>query len=350
MRVLRRLSTPPAFARLTLVAAALLWVIVPSGAVVRLTASGLGCPDWPLCNGGVVPATAGHELIEYSNRLLSAVVVATAVLTAVVAWRLKDAPPSLRRWSLAIALASAAQAPLGAITVLTGLHPMAVGAHFLLSMIALACGTLLALRARDWAAGRERAWDRRRGPLAALVGLAAAVVLSTGAVVTAAGPHSGDDDVTERFGDLLLAMRVHVRAAVVFTVLAVVLVAWVWREGGVDRLTAGLSAVALPLVAIQIGLGEYQYRNGLPWEVVVFHVTTAGLLWAVVVAACWGVARPVRESVDEGRPPPRAAEPERVGAYRPREATRWQGTQRTESGSALSRPSGISAPQSTQVP
>jgi heme A synthase len=138
--------------------------------------------------------------------------------------------------------------------------------------------------------------------------------------------------VTERFGDLILATRVHVRAAVVFTVLAAILVAWVWREGGADRLTRRLTAAALPLVALQIALGEYQYRNGLPWEVVVFHVTTAALVWAVIVAACWGVARPVAEG------------------YARREASLWQGTQRTASGSALSRPSGISAPQSTQTP
>ncbi len=118
-------------------------------------------------------------------------------------------------------------------------------------------------------------------------------MLSTGVVVTAAGPHSGDDDVTRRFGDLLLATRVHVRAAVVFAVLAAILVAWVWREGGADRLTRRLTIAAVPLIALQIGLGEYQYRNGLPWEVVVFHVTTAALVWAVIVAACWSVARPV---------------------------------------------------------
>ncbi len=332
MRMIRALRAPEPFARLALVALALLWVIVPSGAVVRLTASGLGCPDWPLCNGGVVPAQAGHELIEYSNRLLSGAVVAVAVLTWVVARRMPGAPAALRRWSAAIALASALQAPLGAVTVLTGLHPLAVGSHFLLSMIALACGTALALRARDWARGIERRWDRRRGPLAVVVALSAAVVLVTGAVVTAAGPHSGDDDVTARFGDLLLAMRVHVRAAVVFTALALVLVAWVWREGGADRLTRGLALAAVPLLAIQIGLGEYQYRNGLPWEVVVFHVSTAALVWAVIVAACRGVARV------------------RTEPYGRREATRWQGTQRTASGSALSRPSGISAPQSTQTP
>jgi cytochrome c oxidase assembly protein subunit 15 len=332
MRLLRALREPRAFARLTLVALALLWVIVPSGAVVRLTASGLGCPDWPLCDGGVVPAQAGHALIEYTNRILSGVVMVVAVLTWIVARRMPGAPAALRRWSAAIALATALQVPLGAVTVLTGLHPLAVGSHFLLSMVALACGTLLAVSARDWARGERRGWDRRRGPLAGLVALGAAVVLSTGVVVTAAGPHSGDDDVTERFGDLILATRVHVRAAVVFTVLAVILVAWVWREGGADRLTRRLTAAALPLVALQIALGEYQYRHGLPWEVVVFHVTTAALVWAVIVAACWGVARPVAEG------------------YARREASLWQGTQRTASGSALSRPSGISAPQSTQTP
>jgi heme a synthase len=332
MRLLSALRAPRAFARLTLVALGLLWVIVPSGAVVRLTASGLGCPDWPLCDGGVVPAQAGHALIEYTNRILSGVVMAVAVLTWLVAWRMPGAPAGLRRWSAAIALATALQVPLGAVTVLTGLHPLAVGSHFLLSMVALASGTVLALSARDWARGERRGWDRRRGPLAGLVALAAAVVLSTGVVVTAAGPHSGDDDVTHRFGDLVLATRVHVRAAVVFAVLAAILVAWVWREGGADRLTRWLAAVVLPLIALQIGLGEYQYRNGLPWEVVVFHVTTAALVWAVIVAACWSVARPIAE------------------AYARREASLWQGTQRTASGSALSRPSGISAPQSTQIP
>ncbi len=332
MRLIRALRAPEPFARLTLVALALLWVIVPSGAVVRLTASGLGCPDWPLCEGSVVPASAGHAWIEYSNRVLSGVVGIVAVLVWVVARRAPGAPLALRRWAVAIAATTALQVPLGAVTVLTGLHPLAVGSHFLLSMVALACGTVLALRARDWAAGRERRWDRRRGPLAGAVALAGGVVLATGAVVTAAGPHSGDDDVTERFGDLLVAIRVHVRAAVVFTLLAAVLIAWVWREGAPDRLTSRLALLALPLIALQIGLGEYQYRNGLPWEVVVLHVSTAALVWAVVVAACWGVARPATE------------------AYRRRETSLWQGTQRTASGSARSRPSGISAPQSTQTP
>jgi len=333
MRLLRPLRTPGGFAVLSLVTLALMWVIVPSGAVVRLTASGLGCPDWPTCDGGVVSATSGHAVIEYTNRILSGFVGIAAVLTWIVARRMPGAPPGVRRPALGLALAAAAQIPLGAVTVASGLHPMAVGSHFLLSMVALALAVLLALAARDHRDGVERGWDVRRGPLAAAVAVAAVVVLVTGVVVTAAGPHSGDDDVIRRWGDLVLAAEVHVRAAIAFTALAVVLVAWVARERSVDRLTARLFIAALPLVALQIGLGEYQYRNGLPWQVVVLHVTTAALVWAVIVGAAWGVARPVR-----------------AAAYGRREASLWQGTQRTESGSALNRPSGISPPQSTQIP
>lgn len=335
MPSLDRLRTPGAFTRLAFVALALLWLIVPSGAMVRLTASGLGCPDWPLCDGGVVPASAGHQLIEYSNRLVSGVVVVVAVLSWLVARRIPDGPPALRRWSAAVALTTAGQMPLGGVTVLTGLHPLAVGAHFLLSMVALACVTLLVLSALDWRAGdRRRGWDRRRGPLAGIVAVAAGAVLVSGAVVTAAGPHSGDDDVTRRFGDLLAAVEVHVRLAIAFTALAVILIAWVTREGGTDRLTSRMTKIAVPLIALQILIGEYQYRNGLPWGVVVVHVSIAAALWVVILVACLGIIRPRKQE----------------DAYRLREATLWQGTQRTESGSALSRPSGISPPQSTQIP
>jgi cytochrome c oxidase assembly protein subunit 15 len=332
VRLLRPLRTPAGFLVLSLVTLALMWAIVPSGAIVRLTDSGLGCPEWPTCEGTITQVTTGHALIEYTNRILSGVVGVAAVLTWVVAWWAPGAPRGVRGLSLGLALTAAAQIPLGAITVASGLHPMAVGAHFLLSMVALAIAVVLALAARDWRDGRERRRDARRGPLAGAVALAAIVVLVTGVVVTAAGPHSGDDDVLRRWGDLELAAQVHVRAAIAFTALAVVLVAWVVREGAVDRLTARLMWIALPLVAIQIGIGEYQYRNGLPWQAVVFHVSVAALVWAVIAGAAYGVARPAG------------------AAYGRRDATRWQETQRTASGSALSRPSEISSPQSTQIP
>jgi len=291
-RAWARVTTPDGFRSLALVALAGLWLIVPSGAVVRLTASGLGCPDWPLCNGAVVPASAGHAWIEYSNRLLSGVVMAICVLAWLAARRLPGRPVAVRRWAGAIALATVGQVPLGAITVLFDLHPLLVASHFMLSMTALACGVVLALRAHDLSRGVARGWNRRQGPLAVATaaGLLAAIV--TGVLVTAAGPHSGDAEVVRRFGRLDHAAYVHVRAVIAGVALAVILIAWLWLERAADRRTRRLGLALVPLYGIQIGLGEYQYRNRLPWEVVVAHVSVAGLCWAGTVALAWLVLRP----------------------------------------------------------
>ena len=287
-------AKPSGFRTLTLVALAGLWVIVPSGAFVRLTASGLGCPDWPLCNGGIVPAAAGHAWIEYSNRILSALVMAVSVFTWISSRRLAGRPVALRRWSGAIALATVGQVPLGAITVAFDLHPLLVASHFLLSMIALGSGTVLALRASDHARGARRGWDRRLGPLAAVTAAALGTVLVTGVLVTAAGPHSGDAEAIRRFGRLDHAAYVHVRAVIALVIVALALVALTWRSGAADRLTRRMGLALVPLLGIQIALGEYQYRHHLPWGVVVAHVSVAGLVWALGLATCWRVARPER--------------------------------------------------------
>jgi len=310
-RLLAPLRTASGFRTLTLVAVAALWAIVPSGAIVRLTGSGLGCPDWPLCDGSVVPAAAGHAWIEFTNRAFSALVMGVAVLTWIAARRLPGRPAALRRWSAVIAAATVGQVPLGAVTVYFDLHPALVSSHFLLSMVALGAGTVLYLSARDAAAGASRAWNARQGPLAGAAALALGVALVTGVLVTAAGPHSGDTDVTLRYGDFRDALYIHVRAAVAFAVLAVVLTAWLWREGGVDRLTRRLALADAPLILLQIGVGEYQFRNGLPWQVVAVHVSLAALVWALTVAVALGVARPRRmpRPIEESPAPLPAATP-----------------------------------------
>lgn len=304
------MAVPPrvagALARVTLAA---LWLIVPSGALVRLTGSGLGCPDWPLCDGGVVPESGAHALIEYSNRVFSAAVMVLAVLTW-LALRAARAPRAARLAAGAAALMTAGQIPLGGLTVLSGLHPLMVGSHFLLSMAALGAGVLTVLALRDDPAVR-RAWDRRRGPFAALAALALAVVLVTGVLVTAAGPHSGDSAVVGRFGRIDQAAWLHVRAVTVLVVLMGVLAVWLWRERPADRLARPLVLAFLPLLAVQIVLGEYQYRNALPWRVVVVHVSVAGLVWAVGAALAWVVARPpVPLAAPVAAPPPPARVPE----------------------------------------
>lgn len=292
----------------------LLWVIVPSGAAVRLTSSGLGCPDWPTCEGNqVVPATSAHALIESTNRVLSAVVALVAIVAFLAAWRSPEVGRRVRVWTGAAALCTVGQVPLGAITVLTDLHPLAVGAHFLLSMLALAAGAVAVLVAFDAVEHRVRRWNARQGPMALIVLAAAGATLVTGVLVTAAGPHSGDDDVLDRFGDLAGAARIHVRVAVGFVLLAVLLAAWVWRERGADETARRLAAAVVPLMAIQIGIGEYQYRNGLPEAVVGVHVSLAALVWALTVALAVAVALPRRGLAPARAPAPAGArDPVRV--------------------------------------
>ncbi|HWH14525.1 MAG TPA: COX15/CtaA family protein, partial [Miltoncostaeaceae bacterium] len=279
-------------ATLALVALAGLWLIVPSGALVRLTGSGLGCPDWPLCDGGVIPASGAHAAIEYSNRVFSAVVMLLAVATWLVVRRLPGRPLLARRAAAGAALMTVGQVPLGGLTVLTDLHPLMVGSHFLLSMAALAAGVLTVVGLRDHLVGRERRWDARRGPFALGATLSLAAVLVTGVLVTAAGPHSGDSAVVGRFGQLDQAVWVHVRAVGVLLVLMAVLAVWLWRERPRDPSAGRLMAVLLPLLALQVTVGEVQYRTQLPWEVVTVHVSLAGLVWALGVAAGHALARP----------------------------------------------------------
>src|SRR3954468_4571313 len=167
-------------------------VIVVTGGAVRLTGSGLGCPTWPECTDGSIrptPELAGHGVIEFGNRMLTfaLVVVAVATLAAVFGSARRD----LRRLAVLSLLGIPAQALLGGVTVLTGLNPWTVAAHFLLSSALVAVATVLWLLSRE---PRVRDLLVRR-PLAVLVsGIAVvtAAVLVLGTVVTGSGPHSGD--------------------------------------------------------------------------------------------------------------------------------------------------------------
>lgn len=308
----RALSTLAGFRVLAVATMIGLWVIVPSGALVRLTGSGLGCPDWPLCNGGVIPETGYHAVIEYSNRIFSAVVMVLTVVTWLAARRLPGRPAAPRRLAGAVALMTLGQAPLGGLTVLSDLHPLMVSSHFVLSLAALATAVLLVFAASDLRNGVRRGWNPRRSPMAVLTALSLGVVIVTGVLVTAAGPHSGDPDVVDRYGDLQDAASLHVRAVGVFVVLLLTLAVWLWRERPADPWAGRLILAFLPLLAAQITIGEIQYRTGLPWQVVAVHVSIAGLLWAVGTALAWAVARPPLPTPADA-PPAEARAEELVG-------------------------------------
>jgi heme a synthase len=279
-----------------------LWAILLSGGLVRLTSSGLGCPDWPLCHGGVIPPTSEHPIIEFSNRILSGIIVVYAVLAWLFARWTPTASRAVRGWMLAAALMTVGQIPLGGVTVMTGLNPVMVGSHFLLALLGLAAAVLALVQYRDDRRGWRRAWDRRRGPFAVLAALALLGVAVTGILVTASGPHSGAASATDRLGNLQLTIWLHVRAVAILVVLMAVLALWLWREPARDHMTLPLAALYLPLLALQIFIGEYQFRHGLPWHWVAVHVPVAGLVWSVGVVLAWLAAAPVVATTGDEAP------------------------------------------------
>jgi cytochrome c oxidase assembly protein subunit 15 len=269
--------------------------IVVTGGLVRLTGSGLGCPTWPECvPGSYVPvlrqAQGIHEDIEFTNRLLTfAVMVAAVGALWVTVTATRGAPAAQRRRRILLGvvplLGVVAQAVLGGLTVLTGLNPATVAAHFLLSMALVCASTVLLLRVglpRPPAVAtrpRELAW------LGRAVAASAGLVLVLGTVVTGSGPHSGDAEVPARFHlDPRSASWVHADAVWLFVGLVVTLVVALHLVGA----PAVLRRRAWLLLAVTLGqavVGYAQYLTGLPVPLVSVHLLGASLLVVAVTAA-----------------------------------------------------------------
>jgi len=275
------------FRRLTLVNVVTLIVIVATGATVRLTRSGLGCEHWPGCQpGAFLPAKGYHSYVEFTNRGIAGIAVLVALVTLVGS--LLTHVPVWVRWTAGVAAAgTAAQAPLGAITVHYHLNPWLVLAHFLLSIAVLGLAVVVALEAWDVRGPTEPDALRR---LAAVALGACGVLVVTGTLATAAGPHSGSV-VVPRVWSLHPALWLHVRATALFTLSFAIVLVWLWRRGSPNLRPALL---VLALLAAQMTVGEIQYRTKLPWWLVLVHVTLAASVWAATVAFVGRLWRPSR--------------------------------------------------------
>jgi cytochrome c oxidase assembly protein subunit 15 len=286
--------TPAAFVRVALAAAASLYVIVVSGAVVRLTASGLGCESWPGCEAGsFFPESDAHAFVEFGNRVV-AILPLTLTLAAWVAAARTDGLPRWVTWvAAATFLGTLAQAPLGLVTILSDLDPLLVMTHFLLALVVLGGAVIVALEGARLARGGVEPLVppplRRAGVVLAVACL---VLVVSGTFATAAGPHSGGADI-DRLGDLVDAVWLHVRATAVFGVLFAVLLVWLGRH---RERAPGLFLVALGVLALliaQMAVGEIQWRTRLPWGVVLVHVALATAIWAGTVALALLLYRPL---------------------------------------------------------
>jgi cytochrome c oxidase assembly protein subunit 15 len=280
--------------RVTLANAVANGVIVVTGGAVRLTGSGLGCPTWPRCTGSSVvptPELAGHGVIEFTNRLLTFALTAAAIATVVVVFR--SVRRDLRTLAVISFLGIPAQALLGGVTVLTGLNPWTVAAHFLLSMVLVAVATTLWLRSREPGVGQPLL----QRPFVLLVaGIAAvtAVVLVIGTVVTGSGPHSGDPKAGRTGFDPGLVSQLHADVVFLLVGLTVALLVALYAMDSPGRVRR--AARDLLIVQLAQGLvGYVQYFTDLPIALVLVHMLGAVLITAFTARLIWSVRGPASE-------------------------------------------------------
>jgi cytochrome c oxidase assembly protein subunit 15 len=292
--MLKRLEiSPERYAQVTMVALIALVLIVFTGSAVRLTGSGLGCPDWPKCHGGYVAPAQINAWIEYGNRLLTGFVGLAVIAASLLAFLRRP-----YRWHLAVfgallPLGVIAQAVLGAFVVEHHLPPELVIGHFLLSMILLDAAFALFWCSR-YEPGERRFSTDVLGVWAvrALIPFGQLTVF-LGTITTGSGPHPGDHDeeLVRRFDfmgeDTLewIAQR-HAAMAVLFA-LATLAVIFILRRRGGDNRAIRPVTVTFGLIVFQIALGITQWLLHLPAILVWFHVVAATLIWLAVL---WSVA------------------------------------------------------------
>ena len=296
--------TPTQYLRITQVALVALCAIIVTGAGVRLTGSGLGCSDWPLCEEGeLVAALEFHPMVEFVNRLITGL-VSVAVIAAVLG-SLRRIPKrrDLTRWSWGLVLGVVAQIIIGAFVTKTELKYSVVAVHFLVSMVLVWASVVLIIRSADTelddllASGGDlssRSKKRWTTEAKALVTLGTAVLIS-GATVTSAGKHPGArpdtygvEHVVKRLPlDIGSVVRIH--SLLVWALCAVtVLIVLRLRTRGPAAMKAATEL--LVVIVAQGGLGYIQYFSGVPALMVAFHVAGSILVWVMTLRLAFATA------------------------------------------------------------
>lgn len=283
--VLRLVRGPRALARWAVASLVANVVIVLTGALVRLTASGLGCPTWPRCTDSSYvsrPELGIHGAIEFGNRLLAFVLVAIALLTWVAALLHREGGRPRRdlRWlTFGMALGIPAQGVIGGITVLTQLNPFVVALHLLASMVLIGLAV--------WLVRLTRHLAPRPASTAGVVAARAAFALMVvavwlGTVVTGSGPHAGDNGAARTGFDG--AFVTHLHAVAVYGAVATTVAAlWLLRSRA--------ALLLLVVEVLQAALGITQYNLGLPVPLVVLHLLGASLAVAATTNLVLSVHR-----------------------------------------------------------
>ncbi len=256
-------------------------VIVWTGALVRLTKSGLGCSTWPECDAGSYvpqPEAEWHAFIEFGNRTLTFVLIIIALGTAITAFRTVR-ERRIRVLTIVIGLGIGFQGVIGGITVLTELNPWVVGLHMVLSVgLIVACVTVV----HDAFELRPVGVPRRLRLATQAVFWLSLAMMYLGTVVTGAGPHSGDGAAQRNGFDLSEVARLH--SVTMWITLAITL--WLaYAARGVRRLQRA-ALLVIGTAVLQAIIGYTQYFNHLPMGVVFAHMIGT-TLYTVAISHLW---------------------------------------------------------------
>jgi cytochrome c oxidase assembly protein subunit 15 len=256
-------------------------VIVLSGAAVRLTGSGLGCPDWPTCfHHRLTGSWSIHPLIEYANRVVTILLVCVTALTFIAALLREVRRRDLIVLSVLLVLGVVADAVLGAFVVYSKLNPWLVASHMLLSLSMVVVGAVLYHRSKYvYGPGtRSDVRDPHFRLIARLLWIPFVVLLATGTMTTGSGPHAGSSQgqlVAKRLPFALSsAAWVHSLTAVLFVGLVTGLVFTIWKSNAPAALQLGVRRLVI-ISLVQAAIGATQYLTHLPAWLVELHVAGA---------------------------------------------------------------------------
>jgi len=256
--------------------------IIVTGAIVRLTGSGLGCPTWPDCAPGSLIPVAGqvegfHKYIEFGNRTLTFLVLAISI--ALFVFSLLNEKRNIIVWSFLPLIGTLLQAVLGGITVLTGLHPATVMAHFLLSIVLVG----ISVKIYDYFNNQRtlKALPKIVDKYVKVVTLVGLAVIILGTITTGSGPHSGDE-IAARFNlDIRVIAWLHADSVLLFVGLVIGLLV-ITRINTESKQIYKINRTLFIICLVQGFIGYVQWFNGLPWILVSFHVIGAVITWIAI--------------------------------------------------------------------
>ena len=267
--------------------------IIVTGAIVRLTGSGLGCPTWPDCTPGSLIPVAGqvegfHKYIEFGNRTLTFLVLAISI--ALFVFSLINEKRNIILWSFLPLIGTLLQAVLGGITVLTGLNPFTVMAHFLLSIILVGISVKIYNYFNDKRISKSL--PKIVDNYVKIVTLVGFAVITLGTVTTGSGPHSGDE-IAARFNlDLRVIAWLHADTVLLFIGLIIGLLVITKLNSESNHLYKTTRTLFI-ICLLQGFIGYVQWFNDLPWVLVSLHVIGAVITWIAIANLALFSSNPV---------------------------------------------------------